>query len=320
MNAGVPLATLGITCFNAESTIERALISALKQSWANTEVVVVDDLSSDRSVAAVERMIAGRSNARLVRHELNSGPAAARNTILAEAKGEFVAFFDDDDESLPERVTTQIRCVENYERRSGATLIACCASGLRRYPNGYNLPMAAVGSHGEAPNGPEFADYLLYYRRRPGWFYGGAMPACSLLARRSVFRAVGGFDPNLRRVEDNDFAIRLALMGGHFVGTPEVLFVQHSTNAPDKRPEKNLEGEQAIVRKHRPYLESIGRYYYALHWHKLRYWHFKRRYAALFLEFAGIFIRHPIIATRHFFTTAPRRLIHEWRMSRKRVA
>jgi glycosyltransferase involved in cell wall biosynthesis len=311
------LATIGITCYNAETTIARAINSALSQSWRNLEIVVVDDCSTDRSVALVENTIAGRPTARLIRHDVNRGPAAARNTILREATGEFVAFFDDDDESLPERVETQIRHLEGYERTVGATLVACVASGIRRYPNGYTQELPAIGSRGHAPQGPGFADYLLYFHRRRDWDYGGGVPARALLARRSTFLAVGAFDSRLRRVEDNDLAIRLALAGAHFTGPAAPLYVQYATTAPDKSPDKNLEAEQAVVRKYRGYLERKGRYYYALHWHKLRYWHFMRRYDRLIIEFLRIFLRHPIVATKHILATGPRRLAHEWRMTRK---
>lgn len=306
------LVTIGITCYNAADTIERALNSAFRQDWPNFEVVIVDDCSSDNSVRVIERLIAGRDNARLIRHPINTGPAGARNTIIAEARGEFIAFFDDDDEALPQRLSTQVQRLEAYERSSGARLVACHASGWRRYSSGYVMDLAAIGSRGGgAPHGPRVAEALLLFRREPNWFYGAGTPACSLLARASTFAAVGHFDQNLRRVEDVDFAIRLALIGGHFIGTPEPLFIQYSTSAPDKSPEKNLKAEQALAIKHRDFLESVRGYQYALNWPKLRYWHFRRRYGRLLLEFLALLMRHPVSATRHIMTTGPRRLLHE---------
>jgi glycosyltransferase involved in cell wall biosynthesis len=311
------LVTIGVTCYNAADTIERAIASAFAQDWPNTEIVIVDDVSTDGSASIVDRLIAGHANARLIRHAVNTGPAGARNSILAEARGEFVAFFDDDDQSLPQRVSGQVRCIEEYERQKGPLLIACYASGKRRYASGYEMELNAIGSRGrEAPYGPRVADALLLYRRHPDWFFGTGTPSCSLLARRSMFEAVGGFDAGLRRVEDVDFAIRLALKGGHFIGTKEALFVQHSTSASDKVPEKNLEAEQALAMKHREYLESIGAYYYALNWPKLRYWHFKRRYDRLGLQFLALLMRHPVSATSHLLATGPRRLLHEHRIRR----
>jgi len=316
---GIPFVTVGLTCFNAENTIGRAIDSALVQDWPNLEVVIVDDCSSDGSVSVIKDSIAGNEKrVRLIQHEKNKGPASARNTLLQYARGEFIVFFDDDDESLACRVSQQLEKLTDYEARTGMRLVACYASGIRRYPNGYIKDLPAIGSRGEeVPKGSDVADYLLLYRKRSGWFYGSGVPACALMARISVFGDVGGFDANLRRVEDADFAIRLALKGGHFIGTKEPLFVQYSTNALDKSPEKNLEAEQKVVEKNKAYLRSIGRYYYAMHWPKLRYWHFKRQYGRFALELMGLFVRNPIAVLTHLMATGPQRLWHEQRMRRQ---
>jgi GT2 family glycosyltransferase len=128
---------------------------------------------------------------------------------------------------------------------------------------------------------------------------------------------VGGFDAKLRRVEDADFAIRLALMGGHFVGTTQTLFVQYSTSATDKSPERNLEAQQRLACKHKVYLESVGRFDYAKRWPRLRYWHFKHRYDRFLAEFTGLLLRYPRAVTWHLLNTGPRRLLHEARMRRR---
>lgn len=316
--AAPSLVTIGVTCYNAGATIERALASAFAQDWPNTEIVIVDDVSTDASVQTIKRVIDGRKNARLVRHVFNTGPAGARNSILGHARGEFVAFFDDDDEALPHRVSTQVRCLEAYEKSCGASLVACYASGKRRYASGYEMDLPAIGSRGrhQVPIGPPVADALLLNRRHPDWFYGTGTPSCSLLARRSTFETVGGFDAALRRLEDVDFAIRLALRGGHFIGTPEPVFIQHSTSAPDKSAAKNLEAELALAHKHWDYLDSVNGYYYALNWPKLRYWHFERRYDRFLLQFLALVRHSPLTATRHLLATGPRRLLHEHRIRR----
>ncbi len=313
------LVTIGVPCFNAQETIARAIQSAQHQDWPNCEILVVDDCSSDRSVAIIEALIQSiDANIRLIQHSHNQGPAASRNTILKEAKGEFIAFFDDDDEGLPGRITSQVQTLCQYEQQTGASLIACYASGRRYYPNGYEMPLPAIGSQPDGvPHGNALAEYLLIYRKRPDWFYGSGTPTCSLLARASTFAAVGNFDSNLKRVEDADWAIRLALQGGHFIGTTDCLYHQYSTQAADKSYDKNLVAEQQIAQKHRTYLDSINRYYYALHWPKLRYWHFKQQYGAFLWELLRLWIRYPIAISRHLWTTGPQRLRHEQRMNRK---
>jgi glycosyltransferase involved in cell wall biosynthesis len=312
-----PLVTIGITCFNAADTILRAVESALSQDWPNIEVVIVDDCSTDGSAKVVMAAIANEPRAKFIRHSCNLGPGAARNTILSEARGEYVSYFDDDDESLPTRISGQVKTLAAHEELLGLGLIACYATGIRRYPNGYSTELPAIGSRGaETPHGADVANYLLTYRRRPDWFYGSGTPACSLMARRSTFAAVGGFDNEMRRSEDADFAIRLALMGGHFVGTQQTLYVQYSTSAADKSPERNLEAQGLLAYKHRAYLDSIGRFEYAKRWPRLRYWHFSRRYGRFFLEFAALWVRYPFAVSRHILSTGPRRIWHERRIGR----
>jgi glycosyltransferase involved in cell wall biosynthesis len=312
-----PLVTIGITCFNAAGTIKRALNSALAQDWPSFEVLIVDDYSTDNSCNLLAEALSNEPRARLFRHKANFGPAAARNTILCNAHGEFVAFFDDDDESLPSRITRQVEALVTHEQRTDNKLIACYASGIRRYPNGYTLELPAIGSRGEQPpSGAAVADYLLTFRREARWYYGSGTPACSLMARRSTFTILGGFDAELRRAEDADFAIRLALLGGHFIGTKQPLFIQYSTRGADKSPKRNLEAQERLAFKYKTYLESIDRFEYAKRWPRLRYWHFNRRYGRLILELGCLLARYPRAVIKHLLYTGPRRLRHEARMRR----
>lgn len=310
------LVTIGITCYNAEDTISRAIKSALEQEWPNKEIIIVDDCSTDNSIAVIESIIKDQQLINLVRLEQNRGPAAARNAILNHANGEYIVFFDDDDESFPDRVREQIKTLHDYEKQSGVELIACYASGKRYYPNGYTITMPAIGSSKTVPCGTELVDYLLFFRRQAGSYYGSGIPTCALLARKKTFEAAGKFDENMRRVEDADFAIRLAFLGGHFIGTQKILYSQYATAASDKSYESNLQSELYLVEKNRSYLCSVGRYHYARHWPRLRYWHFKRRYLKFVGEFLLIFIRNPIVVTKHLFRSGPRRLLHERNMYR----
>lgn len=305
------LVTIGITSFNAGATILRALRSALQQDWPYTEILVVDDCSTDDSVVTIEKVSADAPRVRLVRHAINRGAAAARNTILAEAKGDIVAFFDDDDESLPQRIRLQYQTLLEYERASGTKLVACYASGARRYPNGYELDMPAIGSRPMVPGGETVADYLLFNGRREGVFYGSGTPTCALMARLSTFRAVGGFDENLRRAEDIDFAVRLAMLGGHFVGCRTRLFLQHATVSADKTPLVNLDAELRVIEKHGAYLRCRNRYGYARDWFRLRFYHFNGQRLKFVMALAIFLLRHPVNGPRHVIRSFPGRWMHE---------
>jgi len=312
-----PLITIGMTCFNAQDTITRALESAFAQDWPNLDIIIVDDCSTDNSAAVVQQAIKDHENARLIMHKENAGPAGARQTVLDNTNGEFLAFFDDDDEALPERLATQYERIVSYECESGAPLVACYASGKRIYPNDYVLEMSAIGSKEEVPKGEMIADYQLFYGKHPGVFYGAGTPTCSLMARTQTFKAAGGFDATFRRVEDVDFAISLGLAGGHFIGCPEMLFIQHATEGGDKSAKKNKDAEVQLAEKYKDYLKSVGRYEYAKNWPLIRYYHFKGQHGMMLWTLFKLFLRAPVKVTRHFFTTAPKRFLHERKMKKE---
>lgn len=311
--------TIGITCYNASSTISRAIQSAQQQHWDNLEIIIVDDCSSDDSVDTIRQSIGLDDRARLLQHEVNQGAAAARNTIIAAATGDFIVFFDDDDVSHPDRLRGQIDTIHWFERLRPGALVACYAAGDRLYANGYVKPLPAIGTRGTPPHGAEVANYLLFYGQSTDRYFGSGTPTCALMARREIFQRLNGFDTSLRRVEDVDFAVRLALEGGYFIGTETPLFRQFATGGSDKSPEANRNSEILLAKKHADYLRSVGRYHYALNWPKLRYFHHKRRYLPFAGQFLIILARNPLLAVTHILTTGPRRLRHEKKMRKPRT-
>ena len=315
-SAKAPLITAGVTCYNAEDTIERAVESARGQEWAELEVLVVDDCSQDRSAAFVEKVAKEDERVRLIRHHQNGGPGAARETLLNEARGRYLAFFDDDDVSAPERLLVQYRRLVEYGKRTGGALAACYGSGKRVYDNGYELSIAAIGSAPRVPVGTQAVDYLLFNGRAKGVFYGSGTPACALMASTETMRAVGGFDPAFRRVEDVDFAVRLGLAGGHFVGCPEKLYTQQATQAPDKSARRNYDAEIQLLEKHRHYLEQRDRYDFARNWFTVRYHHFNGERGRMMAALTRSFFRNPLLVLRQLTTTVPARAAHERRMER----
>ena len=90
-----PAISVIIPVYNVENYIERCLASVQAQSFTDFEVLIVDDGSPDRSAELAEKYTAD-SRFKLIRQK-NGGPGAARNTALAQAQGEYVAFVDSDD-------------------------------------------------------------------------------------------------------------------------------------------------------------------------------------------------------------------------------
>ena len=92
------LVTCGFTTFNSEDTILRALESAMNQDYKNIEFLVVDDCSEDSTLEKLDNFFSKKDvSYKIIRHTSNLGVAQARNTLLKNTNGEFLAFFDGDD-------------------------------------------------------------------------------------------------------------------------------------------------------------------------------------------------------------------------------
>lgn len=100
-----------IPLYNKEKQIAHTLQSVFNQTFQDFEVVVVDDGSTDGSVAEVEKL--SDSRIRLI-HQKNAGVSAARNRGIEEAKGDLIAFLDADDEWKPEYLATQYHLSQKY--------------------------------------------------------------------------------------------------------------------------------------------------------------------------------------------------------------
>ena len=115
----MPEVTVILPIFNAEQTLEKTLASLAAQTLTDFEVIMVDDVSSDRTVAIAEDWICQDPRFRLLRNEVNSGVSAVRNRALAEAKGRFLRFVDDDDTIPPESTEKMLAVAEE----TGADLV-----------------------------------------------------------------------------------------------------------------------------------------------------------------------------------------------------
>lgn len=90
------LVSIIIPVYNSEKYLEAALMSAQQQSYENIEVLLIDDGSTDSSPAICDCFAQKDTRFRVI-HQKNSGPSAARNRGIDEARGEYLTFFDNDD-------------------------------------------------------------------------------------------------------------------------------------------------------------------------------------------------------------------------------
>jgi glycosyltransferase involved in cell wall biosynthesis len=253
-----PLITVGITCYDAEDTIRRAVESALAQTWTAREILIVDDGSADGSGTVVEAIGRTHKETRYIRHGKNRGVAEARNTVLAQARGTFIAFFDDDDESAPDRLEQQHRRIVEYEQQHPGAPVFCYANRLV-VPPGEQEPTferPGIGRVPPEPSGSIAADYVLGVLRDDGKHSWGMLGSCTLMARTDAFRALGGFDGRFRRRAELDLAVCAAFAGAHFISVDAPLVTQYLTPTADKASNALLRYRLLLVEKHRDYLKQ----------------------------------------------------------------
>lgn len=94
--------------YNSEKFIAETIDSVLSQTYSNWEMIIVDDVSSDKGIEIAQKYINCDDRIKLIKLEKNSGPAVARNRAIEEAKGRYIAFLDADDLWSPKKLETQI--------------------------------------------------------------------------------------------------------------------------------------------------------------------------------------------------------------------
>jgi len=104
--------------YNAQHLLPMTLQSVQQQTYTDWELLIVDDCSQDTTAEVVEQAHAIDSRVRLLKHQVNQGPAGARQTALDHARGRYIAFLDSDDLWLPRKLELQI----DFMEKTGAVL------------------------------------------------------------------------------------------------------------------------------------------------------------------------------------------------------
>jgi glycosyltransferase involved in cell wall biosynthesis len=207
-----PLVTVIVAVHNGQRFLRPALESLYAQDYEPFEVVLIDDGSTDGS-AEIARSFAG---IRYV-HQENQGQAAARNTGLSLARGELLAYLDDDDLIPPHKLHRQAGyLVANAE--------VGCVLGRQEI----------MLEPGVDP--PEWLKRDIVFGDLDG------IPLVSAMIRTEVLRNIGGFDPSYRFAEDRDLFVRLRAHGVRIEVIPEVLLFRrfHGENVNFRlRPQKH---------------------------------------------------------------------------------
>lgn len=201
-SADAPLVSVVMPVYNGSAYLGQAIESVLSQTYRNLELIVVDDCSKDDSLQVIGRYAA---DARIVllRNEANAGVAASRNRALAQSRGRYVTFLDQDDVWLPRKLELQVAAMAAHPRVG-----LLHAEYARIDPAGQLMGRAkdfpaARFANTEAP--VEVDDVFAEI------FVSNDIQPLTSMIPRDVLDAVGHFDPRLRGTDDYELWLRIAL-------------------------------------------------------------------------------------------------------------
>ena len=234
----VPPVSVVIPAYNRAATIGAAIESVLAQTWADFELLVVDDGSTDETLAEAARVIDPRI--RLIENPRNMGAAGARNTGISEARGTWIAFQDSDDEWLPTKLEKQMgRLLVPGAVHVGA-YCGLLTLGLLADRPGDRLRLRYVPDSDIVRVDGEITASLLH---------ANMISTQTLVVRRDLILELGRFDEDTTPIEDWDFVIRLAQRGSiAFVDEP-LVHQRFSENSITRNTARRLRSRIRLVDK-----------------------------------------------------------------------
>lgn len=186
----MPKVSVIIPTHNRAELLRSAIISVLNQTFQNFEIIVVDDASRDNT----QEVVSSYNDRRLkyIRNEISKGDGVARNAGINNSSGDYIAFLDDDDEWLPEKLEIQIDLLENSSAKVGGV-----------YTGVLNIDRTTrriLGIRIPEKKGDLSKDILV----------GNFIITSSLILRKECFEKVGLFDESVPFCSDYVMWIRIS--------------------------------------------------------------------------------------------------------------
>lgn len=221
--------------YNGEKTVRESIDSILAQTHQDLELIVVDDGSTDNTVAVVKAI----SDERLVLlQQQNSGsPASPRNSGIKRATGDFVAFCDQDDLWYPEKLERQLAVCEHVEHIGDIGVVFSSAD--------------LIDDSGKIIDGniTKLAGFLPATEARKKMLEGDYIIACSAMVPKRVFDEVGPLDEKLVGVDDYDLWLRITENYGVLAITEKLCAWRQSAGSLSKDKAKQYVRTEQIFAK-----------------------------------------------------------------------
>ena len=234
-----PLVSTIVLSYNQSRFVLETLESVKAQTYKATQLIVVDDCSSDDSVATIERWLhENRVDCTFIRHRKNEGICKSLNDALAVSSAQYVSMVASDDVWLPEKTAQQVELMESQPDHVGVLY----SDAFQMDEHGHPLPDMFIGAHRKLREMPQghILNTLLE---------GNFIPAMTTLIRRSCYDVAGLYDEHLPW-EDWDMWLRLARRYSFLYSpTPSAKYRHHQNSYSHSDPERMLKQSFKICLK-----------------------------------------------------------------------
>lgn len=206
-----PKVSIIMATFNGAKTLAKSLDSIISQTFTDWEFVICDDCSTDCTNKILQEYASKDSRFKILRNETNSKLAYSLNKCLENCSGEYIARMDDDDESLPQRLETQVKFLQEHSEYAVVGSAALISDGNKilgkRIPKEY----------------PTKSDVL----RGPTFMHP------TIMMRKSAYDKLGGYTVSSRTQRGQDwdlwFRFYAAEMKGYNIQEPLYIYHEDST-------------------------------------------------------------------------------------------
>lgn len=215
-----PSITVLVPCFNTAPYLETTVQTALAQTIPPTEIILVDDGSSDGTLEIIRSLEARHACIKVVALESNQGLVAARNAGLKVSTGDYVAMLDADDLWTPDALEVRAQLAKTYP---DAVVIATDFAWFEDEPHAEPTGRVGLGPRGRSLFAKSFSSGEPSYLADPFPSVASTHFAWvgATLVKRSAISAVGNFDVTFNGAEDTLLWLRLA-QRGPFVFSPRI--------------------------------------------------------------------------------------------------
>lgn len=224
--------------------LENTIRSVQNQTYQNWELIIVDDNNPETGArkateSLVKRFMTEDERIQYIKHAFNRNGAAARNTGIAHAHGEFIAFLDSDDEYMPRRLEICSKHLEKCDASIAGVYTGC---EFRRYGKTYNVY-----------NDVKSGNFLTETLACTFMFCTGS----NIFVRKSVLDELNGFDESFLRHQDYEFLARL-FEKYDLKAISDVLVIKNNENLNVPKMNKIIQIKKQYLEKFKPLISTLS--------------------------------------------------------------